>query len=497
VAPLTSTPAPGANLRRAARQLGALNGAIGLGLAIASAKGLNELAHRQFSTGTWTLVAVLGSRWLLALLMDEWSELASRQIRDHWRANLLAHFLRPRRQGERGRGDLALAVERASDGPGLLQLQASAQAGILGIAVIFWAAGWLCCLIAVALLLLSVPLYLRAGRRSEALSRDYHERRSFLEARQLEILHHTPELRALGAVDYGADEIAAISDSEHHLAMRAIRVALGSSLVTEFLSGVSVGLVAMVVGFGLLGGRLSLFHALVAVLVTGELFLHVRRYGAEFHRREEAEAALALLDIEEPPPGRFFEALIVAHNLVSLPDARPVTLNVDAGNRILVSGPSGSGKTTLLYTLLGWRDPLEGTLQRSHVRVGVVSVESELLSASLWDNLTLGVAIEEDVVREQLRLLGLLGERFSDMELSLLPDGRGLSDGERVRLVLARCLLANPKLVVLDDVAGVLDAQNRTLVARALSERRELAIIEATVDRPLMGYFSKRIDLTR
>jgi ABC-type transport system involved in cytochrome bd biosynthesis fused ATPase/permease subunit len=454
-----------------------LNGAIGLGLAIASAKGLNELAHRQFSTGTWTLVAVLGSRWLLALLMDEWSELASRQIRDHWRANLLAHFLRPRRQGERGRGDLALAVERASDGPGLLQLQASAQAGILGIAVIFWAAGWLCCLIAVALLLLSVPLYLRAGRRSEALSRDYHERRSFLEARQLEILHHTPELRALGAVDYGADEIAAISDSEHHLAMRAIRVALGSSLVTEFLSGVSVGLVAMVVGFGLLGGRLSLFHALVAVLVTGELFLHVRRYGAEFHRREEAEAALALLDIEEPPPGRFFEALIV--------------------NRILVSGPSGSGKTTLLYTLLGWRDPLEGTLQRSHVRVGVVSVESELLSASLWDNLTLGVAIEEDVVREQLRLLGLLGERFSDMELSLLPDGRGLSDGERVRLVLARCLLANPKLVVLDDVAGVLDAQNRTLVARALSERRELAIIEATVDRPLMGYFSKRIDLTR
>jgi ATP-binding cassette subfamily C protein CydCD len=496
MAPVTSIPAPGATLRRGARQLGALNSLIGLGLAIASAKGLSELAHRRFSDGVWTLVSVVALRWMLALLVEEWGGLAGRQIRDHWRANLLAHFLRPRREGERSRGDLALAVERASDGPGLLLLQASAQAGIVGVVVIFWAAGWLGALIAIALLLVSIPLYRRAGQRSEALNRDYQERRSLLEARQLEILHHAPELRALGAVGYGANEIAAISDSEHHVAMRAIRVALESSLVTEFLSGVSVGLVAMVVGFALLGGRLSLFHGLVAVLVTAELFLHVRRYGAEFHRREDAAAALALLDIEDPAPGRFFEELIVANDLVSPASTRPLTFSVDSGNRILVSGPSGAGKTTLLHTLLGWREPLGGSLQRSNVRVGVVSVESELLSASLWDNLTLGVAIDDGVVREQLRLLGLVGERFADMGLQLLPDGRGLSDGERVRLVLARCLLANPKLVVLDDVAGVLDAESRTLVASALGGRRELAIIEATVDRPLLGYFTKRIELT-
>jgi ATP-binding cassette subfamily C protein CydD len=131
------------------------------------------------------------------------------------------------------------------------------------------------------------------------LSAQYLQRRNVLESRQLELLHHAPELRALGAVTYGANEIAAISDSEHVIALRAIRVALESSLVTEFLSGVSIGLVAMVVGFGLLDGRLDLFHALVAVLVTAELFLHVRRYGAEFHRREDAAASLFLLqDVE-------------------------------------------------------------------------------------------------------------------------------------------------------------------------------------------------------
>ena len=108
-------------------------------------------------------------------------------------------------------------------------------------------------------------------------------------------MHHTTELRALGAVELGANEIAAISDSEHAMAIRAIRVALESSLVTEFLSGVSIGLVAMVVGFALLGGRVSLEHALIAVLVTGEIFTHVRRYGVEFHRREDAERSRELL----------------------------------------------------------------------------------------------------------------------------------------------------------------------------------------------------------
>jgi ATP-binding cassette, subfamily C, bacterial CydD len=98
-------------------------------------------------------------------------------------------------------------------------------------------------------------------------------------------------------VEYGANEIAAISDSEHAIAMRAIRVALESSLVTEFLSGVSIGLVAMVVGFALLGGRITLEHALIAVLVTSEIFTHVRRYGVEFHRREDSERSLATVGL--------------------------------------------------------------------------------------------------------------------------------------------------------------------------------------------------------
>jgi len=496
VPPLTSTPSPGSEVRRAARQIGALNSLVGLGFAVASAKGITEVTQHRLDQGLSTLIAVLVLRWLLALMTDEWSNRAGRQIREYWRGNLLGHFVRPRREGERSRGDLALAVERASEGPALTMLEASAQVGVLGIAVIFWAADWLCAVITVALLLLSVPFYQRAGKRSEALSAQYQERRTLLESRQLELLHHSPELRALGAVNYGADEIAAISDSEHHVALRAIRVALESSLVTEFLSGVSIGLVAMVVGFGLLGGRITLFHALIGVLITGELFLHVRRYGAEFHRREEAVASLSLLRSQQESTPLSSPALMTALELVTEASERPVTLSVSEGSRVLVTGPSGSGKTTLLHTLLGWRRVQQGLIERGIAVIGLVSVESQLLSGSLWGNLTLGADIASAVVLAQLAALGLEGPRFSDLDTLLLADGRGLSDGERVRLVLARCLLAQPALLLLDDIAGVLDARSRDLVIQALESHPRVAIIETTVDQPLLRHPTQTVEIT-
>jgi ATP-binding cassette subfamily C protein CydD len=478
-----------------ARALGVLSSLVALTLAGLSALALNDLAHHDVGRGVSLLIGVVAVRWVAASGLEEWGDAAAARLRAGWRATVVTHLRVPRREGERARGDLSLAIEHAAEGPSLERLRVSAASSLVGVFVIFWAAGWLGLVITLGLLAIAAPLYQRAGRRSEVMAQEYQARRAMLESRQLEILQHTPELRALGAVTYGADEIAAISDSEHVLSLRAIRVALESSLVTEFLSGVSVGLVAMVVGFGLLEGHLSLVRALTAVLVTAELFTQVRRYGVEFHRREDADRAFEALDAVAIGVSAPSNELLVADGLVTDVHPGTISLHLRSGDRVSVTGPSGIGKTTLLHTLVGWRRPLHGTSQLGSHSIGYVSVESALVSGPLRDNLILGANIPDGIVRERLQSLGLAGTRFNDLDAELLNDGRGLSSGERVRLILARALLAGVSLLVLDDVGGVLDAEVREQVCLALAREKSLAIIEATVDTPLLRAPSRRIEL--
>ena len=138
------------------------------------------------------LSIVLAGRWLIAAALVEWSTATSRSIKGFWRRRLIAHLRQPRAEGERSRGDLSLAIDHASDGPWLELLATSARVSVLGLGVVFWAVGWLSTLITLALMGLAVPLYQRAGRRSEALAQDYQQRRALLETRQLELLNHAP-----------------------------------------------------------------------------------------------------------------------------------------------------------------------------------------------------------------------------------------------------------------------------------------------------------------
>lgn len=476
--------------------IGAASSLVALALAVLTALAVNDLAHGQFGRGLLLLGALVVLRALGSSALEAWQDASARTLRARGRASIVAHLGSWHREGERGRGDLVLALDRAAQMPMLERLRSSAAVSLLGVVVIFLAAGWLAAVVVVGLVTLAIPLYQRAGRRAEAMNAQHQARRDLLETRQLEVLQHAPELRALGAVSYGADEIAAISNSEHALALKAIRVALSSSLVTEFLSGVSIGLVAMVVGFGLLDGRLSLVRALIAVLVTSELFVQVRRYGVEFHRREDAERARAVLDSREPLLTPSSGATVLeARDLVTEASDQPRRFTLTRGERLLITGPSGSGKTTLLHTLLGWRAARAGTATATEGPIGYVSVESSLVSGSLRDNLTLAAPLPDDALRAQLRALGLAGPRFEDLDAPLLADGRGLSAGERTRLVLARALLADASLIVLDDVAGVLDASSRDLVRRTLTGLTTVAIVEASVDAPLLDGADQRIEL--
>jgi len=92
----------------------------------------------------------------------------------------------------------------------------------------------------------------------------------------------------------------------------------------------------------------------------------------------------------------------------------------------------------------------------------------------------------DDDVFSLLHELGLGDGQFGDLDLAIGDDARTLSSGERVKLLLARALLASCDVLVIDDVAGVLDDESRQILRGVIERRPQLAILEAAIDRPLL-----------
>ena len=235
------------------------------------------------------------------------------------------------------------------------------------------------------------------------------------------------------------------------------------------------------------------------MLVTSEIFTHVRRYGVEFHRREDAQRSL---ETPRPTPTRRVTSsheLLVATDVVT--DANPAghlppgtrgsrvtrhrTLGRRARRRCLTRSWAGAARVRGVVTL--GNAAVGHVSRRERVGVGHAARQSHARSTPLTTTR----------LRDVSRVAGLRGPRFDDLDTALLADGRGISTGEKVRLVLARALLAHPELLVLDDVAGVLDDDARRPVrATARATPAALAIVEATVDTPLLIDATLRIELS-
>ncbi|MBS3940930.1 MAG: ABC transporter ATP-binding protein [Actinobacteria bacterium] len=161
-----------------------------------------------------------------------------------------------------------------------------------------------------------------------------------------------------------------------------------------------------------------------------------------------------------------------------------IDLHLEPGEHLGVVGASGGGKTTLTRLLHRALDPRAGAVSLGGVdlrdvsetslrrRVAVVTQEVQLLSASIRDNLTLlgSVAATDDDLVAALDAVGL-GNWFARLDQGLdaqLGDDAGTSAGEAQLLALARVLLRDPGLIVLDEPTARLDTASAMAVTRAL-----------------------------
>ena len=376
--------------------------------------------------------------------------------------------------------------------------------------VVLFAVDWVSALVVV----LTLPLLPLFAALIGAATRDETARRwqalAALSGHFLDVVRGLPTLVVYGRAQRQVQSIAEVSRRHRRATMRTLRLAFLSSAALELLATICVAIVAVTVGIRLANGSMDLSTGLVAILLAPEAYWPVRRVGAEFHNAADGAEALTSLAAEEAATGAAGtsarggfsgsggverDAAAARVELRGVGYAYPgstrrvldgVGLTAGVGLTVL-TGPSGVGKTTLLELVAGLRVPDVGTVVAP--RCHLVTQRPFLTVGSIGENLTLGLSTQpaQADVWAALRAVGLDGAVAAlpaGLDTSLGDDGRGLSAGQRARLVLARAALGNATVVLLDEPTARLDEASAALVHEVVLELAQRRCVVAVTHRP-------------
>ncbi|MFX0122223.1 MAG: ABC transporter ATP-binding protein [Candidatus Hodarchaeota archaeon] len=184
-----------------------------------------------------------------------------------------------------------------------------------------------------------------------------------------------------------------------------------------------------------------------------------------------------------------FENVSFSYGRSSKPALKNINLTIPSGSRVAVIGGPGSGKSTFLKLLLRLYDPTDGQIKinstplreipATEIRKGVTMVEQEvfLFSASVRENIAFANpnASDEEIVSaaENAQSLKFIEKLPQGFETRIGERGSKLSGGQRQRIAIARAILADPKVLLLDDSASAIDSKTELLLRRALDRLME------------------------
>ena len=347
----------------------------------------------------------------------------------------------------------------------------------------------------------------------------------------VDLFEGLPVLKAFGRA---ADERARIEEMGEALrksSLDTLKLAFLSALVLDTLASIAVALVAVPIGIRLIYGSMALTPGLAALLLTPEVFMPPRRASADFHESAEGLAAVSRVldllgdsdDTETEPHAkpRHLHRLspLIASSpdehaaLIDAPDPSNLTvslcrvsvvhdnrrdtvldhasLDIAPRETVVLIGANGAGKSTILSVILGMSRPSEGrvtigtrelhelSIRTWRQRCSYLSERATLLSTSLEENLRIAnPCADEESMRRALADACCL-EIVEALPRALLTEigegGWSLSAGEQQRVCLARTLLRDAGLYLLDEPTAHLDATTEARVIERLRTRLSVA----------------------
>ena len=340
----------------------------------------------------------------------------------------------------------------------------------------------------------------------------------------LDVVAGLTTLKVFGRSRAQVDTLVRITDAYRRESMAALRIAFLSAFALEFFATLSVALVAVGIGLRLVDGELDLRTGLFVLVLAPEAYLPLRQLGLHFHAsgegRAASTAAFAIIDAPECPAGSrtdppdFARGLRIEGVSIRQPGRDLVApdradLAVEPGKVVAIVGASGAGKTSLLLAVLGLvpvdagrivavgadgvEAPSAGFAPRAWLsRIAWVPQHPFLFPGTVAMNVRLACPeASDDSVRAALDEVGLV---TLSLEAPVGEHGRGLSSGEARRVAVARALLVNAPLLLLDEPTAGLDDVSEELVLTAVrAAARNGAAVLRVAHRPAAAAAADRV----
>ena len=388
-------------------------------------------------------------------------------------------------------------------GTGLVQLVGSFITAVVALCVLFWL-NWRLTSITMLVLGAFGGALSFAFTRLRPLFRERGEITAQLTGRLAESLGG---IRIVKAYTAEKREALTFARGAHKLFRNIAKAMTGVSATTAFSSLVigAVGVVMILVGGrSVVSGQMTIGDLFMYVLFTGLMAMPLIQFAAIGTQITEAFAGLDRIrevmnmatedeeDAVRAPLAEVrgeveFEDVWFEYN-EGLPVLKGVSFFAPAGSTTALVGSSGSGKSTLTSLVMNFNQPLSGTikidgqdLQTLRLRdfrsyLGVVMQDNFLFDGTVADNIGFS---NPRATREEIKAVSRIAhceefiERFEQKYDTVVGErGVKLSGGQRQRIAIARAILADPKLLILDEATSSLDSESEALIQDGLRRLR-------------------------
>ena len=359
--------------------------------------------------------------------------------------------------------------------------------------------------VSAVLLLVTAPaipvLMVLVGSHAEIHTRRQWATLSRMSAHFLDALQGLPTLKVFGRSAAERERVAKVSNEFRVRTLKVLRYAFLSGFVLEFITMLSIALVAVALGVRLLLGVVSFETAFLVLLLAPEFYRPLRELGVSRHAGMEGKAAAERIfevlntpapaeqgsGTAEKPAGPLdieFDGVSYRYPGSTHPVLFDIGLTLPAGTCTAVVGRSGAGKSTLINLLMRFAEPESGRIFANGIPISELPVETwrenlalvpqrpYLFYGSVLDNIRLArPAAKREEIEEAARMAGAAEfiERFPQgYDTQIGERGIRLSSGEAQRLAIARAFLKDAPVLIMDESTSSLDPKSERLIGAAL-----------------------------